>query len=78
MAFVRHVFLTIFILATMILIMVIRILDSSTMSIRLFGYFVLAYWCWFSCRCGLTTLTATRMHVALVLRLKLKLWENLY
>jgi hypothetical protein len=32
----------------------------------------------YSCRCGLTNLMVARVHVALALRIKLKLWENLY
>jgi hypothetical protein len=31
--------------------MVIRILDSPATSTKLFSYFTLTYWCWYSCRC---------------------------
>jgi hypothetical protein len=58
--------------------MVICTLDSPATSIKLSGYFALTYWCWYSCRCGLTTSMVARVHVALALRLKLKLWENLH
>jgi hypothetical protein len=57
--------------------MVIRTLDSLAMSTKLFSYFDLTCWCWYSCRCLLTTLMAACVHIALALRLKLKLWENL-
>jgi hypothetical protein len=56
--------------------MVIRALDPPATLIKLSGYFALTYWCWYSYRCGLTTSMVTRMHVALALRLKLKLWET--
>jgi hypothetical protein len=42
------------------------------------GYFALTYWCWYSYRYGLTTSMVARVHVALALWLKLKLWENLH
>jgi hypothetical protein len=59
-------------------IMVIHILDSPTTLTKLFDYFSLAYWCWYSCRCCLTIIMAAHVHVALALRLKLKLWENFH
>jgi hypothetical protein len=48
-----------------------------TMSTKLFSYFALTCLCCYSCRYWLTTLVAARVHVALILWLKLKLWENL-
>jgi hypothetical protein len=56
--------------------MMIHTLGSSTTSTRLFGYFSLAYWFWYSFRWGLTTSMVARVHVALALRLKLKIWDN--
>jgi hypothetical protein len=56
---------------------VIRALGSPATLPRLFGYFSLAYWCWYSCRWWLTTSMVACVHVALALRLKIKLWENL-
>jgi hypothetical protein len=53
--------------------MMICTLDSPATSIKLFGYFALIYWCWYSCLYGLTTSMVARVHVALTLRLKLKL-----
>jgi hypothetical protein len=38
--------------------MVIRTLDSPATSIKLFSYFALIHWCWYFCRCWLTTLIA--------------------
>jgi hypothetical protein len=38
-------------LAATTLTMVIRTLDSLATSTKLFGYFALIYWCWYSCRC---------------------------
>jgi peptidoglycan/LPS O-acetylase OafA/YrhL len=31
--------------------MVIHTLDSPAMTTKLFSYFALTYWCWYSCRC---------------------------
>ena len=72
----RRIVLAIFSAATSST-MVIRTLGSPATSTRLFGSSSLEYWCWYSCRCWLITLMAARVHVALALRLKLKLWENL-
>jgi hypothetical protein len=74
----RRIILAVFIPAATSSTMVIRTLDYPTMLIKLSGYFTLTYWCWYSCRCGLTTSMAARVHVALALRLKLKLRENLH
>jgi hypothetical protein len=75
---VRRIILAVFVPVATSSTMVIRTLDSTPMLIKLSGYFALTYWCWYSCRYGLTTLMTVRVHVALALRLKLKLWENLY
>jgi hypothetical protein len=39
----------------------------------LFGLSSLKYWCWYSYRCWIITLIAMCVHIALALRLKLKL-----
>jgi hypothetical protein len=73
----RSIILVLFIPSATSSTMVIRALGSPATSTRLFGYFSLSYWCWYSCRRWLTTSMVARVHVALALRLKLKLWENL-
>src|SRR4051812_20386258 len=75
---VRRIFLAIFVPAASSSTMVICILGSPTTSTKLFGHFSLAYWCWYSYRCCLSTLMVARVHVALALRFKSKLWENLH
>jgi hypothetical protein len=72
----RSIVLAIFVLAATSSIMVIHTLSSPAMSTRLFGYVSLAYCCGYFCRWWLTILMTARMYVALVLWLKLKLWEN--
>jgi hypothetical protein len=72
----KRIILAIFVSAATFSTMIIRTLDSPAMSTKLFGYFSLSYWCWYSCRCWLTILMAARVYVALALRFKLKLWEN--
>jgi hypothetical protein len=57
--------------------MVLCALGSAVTSTRLFGYFSLSYCCWYSCRWWFTTSMVARVHVALSLRHKLKLWESL-
>jgi hypothetical protein len=74
---VRKIILAVFFPAATSSTMVIRTLDSPAAAIKLSDYFVLTYWCWYSCRYRLTTSMATRVHVALALRLELKLWKNL-
>jgi hypothetical protein len=46
----RRFVLAIFVWAAMLLTVVIRTLGSPAMLTRLFGYFSLAYWYWYSCR----------------------------
>jgi hypothetical protein len=51
----RKFVLAIFVPTATSLTMMIHTLGSSTTSTRLFGYFSLAYWFWYSFRWGLTT-----------------------
>jgi hypothetical protein len=44
-----NVILAIFVMAATSSIMVICALSSPVTLIRLFGYFSLVYWCWYSC-----------------------------
>jgi hypothetical protein len=67
----RSIILAIIFSAAMSSIIVIRTLDSSVMSTKLFGYFALIYLCWYSCRCWLTTLIVARVHVTLTARIKI-------
>jgi hypothetical protein len=55
----------------------VRTLSTPVMSTWLSSYFSLAYWCGYSCQWWLTTSMVAHVHVALALRLKIKLWENL-
>jgi hypothetical protein len=64
---VRRIILAVFVPAATSSTMVIRTLDSPATSIKLSGYVALTYWCWYSCRCGLTTSMVARVHVALAL-----------
>jgi hypothetical protein len=41
--------------------MVVCTLESPAMSTKLFGYFALSYYCWYSCRCLLTTSMVARV-----------------
>jgi hypothetical protein len=66
----------IYILAAMSSIIMIRTLGSSATSTRLSGSSFLKYWCWSSCQSYMITLMAMCVHIALALRLKLKLWDN--
>jgi hypothetical protein len=69
----RRIILAVFVPTAMSSTMVIRTLNFPATSIKLSSYFALTYWCWYSCRCGLTTSVAARVYVALTLRLKLKI-----
>jgi hypothetical protein len=73
----RKIILAVFVPAAISSTMVIHTLDSPAATIKLSSYFALTYWCWYSCRYGLTSSMATHVHVALALRLELKLRENL-
>jgi hypothetical protein len=66
----RRIILAVFVSVATSLTMVIRTIDSPATLIKLSGYFALTYWCWYSCRCGLTISMVARVHVALALRLK--------
>jgi hypothetical protein len=74
----RRIILAVFVSTATSSTMMIHTLGSPATSIKLSGYFTLTYWCWYSCRCGLTTSMVARVYIALALRLKLKLWENIY
>jgi hypothetical protein len=50
MVVARMFVLAIFVPAAISSTMVVRIFGSPATSTRLFGYFSLAYWCWYSCR----------------------------
>jgi hypothetical protein len=66
---------TVFVPAATSSTIVIRILGSPTTPTKVLGYFSLAYWCCYFCRCWLTTLIVAFLHIALALRIRLKLWE---